>query len=90
MPVALYQQPMEELELRRRYRTIIVASGSFGLLTDPGQASAAARRFFSHLEEGGRLVMSLIMYDPEDEQGEWALEGEREGPDGSMVRCWNR
>src|SRR5436190_23495097 len=35
----LYQQPMEALDLSRSYRTIMVPSSSFQLLTDPHDAA---------------------------------------------------
>src|SRR5207253_7390676 len=50
---ALYQQSMEALALPRRYRTILVPSSSFQLVTDPEAAAAAMRRFLVHLEPGG-------------------------------------
>jgi SAM-dependent methyltransferase len=57
----LFQQAMEALELPRRYRTILVSSSSFQLLTAPGDAAEALRRFSLHLEPGGTLVMSLML-----------------------------
>jgi ubiquinone/menaquinone biosynthesis C-methylase UbiE len=57
----LFQQGMETLDLPRRYRTIVVSSSSFQLLTDPADASEALRRFQVHLEPGGALVMSLML-----------------------------
>lgn len=58
---ALYEQPMEALALPRRYRTILVPSSSFQLLTEPAAAAAALRRFYAHLEPGGTLVMSFMV-----------------------------
>jgi hypothetical protein len=57
----LYQQRMEQLDLPRRYRTILVPSSSYQLLTEPAGAAEALRRFFAHLEPGGTLVMSLML-----------------------------
>jgi SAM-dependent methyltransferase len=57
----LYEQPMEVLALPRRYRTILVPSSSFQLLTDPTAAASALRRFCAHLEPGGTLVMSFMV-----------------------------
>jgi len=57
----LFQQSMDALALPRRYRTIVVSSSSFQLLTDPDAAAAALRRFALHLEPGGTLVMSLML-----------------------------
>jgi SAM-dependent methyltransferase len=57
----LFQQPMEALALPRRYRTILVSSSTFQLLTAPAAAAEALRRFRLHLEPGGTLVMSLML-----------------------------
>jgi SAM-dependent methyltransferase len=56
----LYQQSMEALALPRRYRTILVPSSSFQLVTDSDAAAAAMRRFLVHLEPGGALAMSFM------------------------------
>ena len=57
----LFRQSMDELALPRRYRTIVVSSSTFQLLTEPEAAAAALRRFAQHLEPGGTLVMSLML-----------------------------
>lgn len=57
----LFDQPMESLDLPRRYRTILVSSSSFQLLTDPAVAAEALRRLRAHLEPGGTLIMSLML-----------------------------
>ena len=58
---SLFQQQMQALELPRRYRTIIVPSSSFQLLTDEDDAREALRRFHDHLEPGGSLAMSFML-----------------------------
>ena len=58
---ALFVQQMQALELPRRYRTILVPSSSFQLLTDEDDAREALRRFRDHLEPGGRLAMSFML-----------------------------
>jgi len=58
--VRIFEQPMEELDLPRRYRCIIVPSSSIQLLLDPAGAAAAMRRFHDHLEPGGALVMPFM------------------------------
>jgi ubiquinone/menaquinone biosynthesis C-methylase UbiE len=90
----LYQQTMEMLDLPRHYRTILVPSSSFQLVTEPNDASEAMRRFFQHLEPGGTLVMSFLAYYMGDEQGpivtgEWQKEVVRP-EDGAVVRRWSR
>lgn len=101
---ALYEQPMEALALPRRYRTILVPSSSFQLLTDPAAAAAALRRFRAHLEPGGTLVMPfMVLWDTEVAARtvevrpgvfaapEWYRAAERVRPvDGLLVRRWVR
>ncbi len=52
----LYPQAMHELDLPRRYRTIIVC-GAFGLGATRDQDLEGLRRLRNHLEPGGRLYM---------------------------------
>jgi SAM-dependent methyltransferase len=56
LPVTLYPQAMHELDLPRRYRTIIVC-GAFGLGGSRDQDLEGLRRIRQHLEPGGLLVM---------------------------------
>jgi ubiquinone/menaquinone biosynthesis C-methylase UbiE len=92
----LFQQTMESLDIPRTYRTIIVPSSSFQLLTDPEDAAEAMKRFFRHLEPGGTLVMPfMIIYEGPATSGvvseDWHLAGERVRPDdGALVRRWSR
>lgn len=92
----LFEQTMQQLELPRTYRTIMVPSSSFQLLTDPHDAQEAMRRFFRHLEPGGILVMPfmLLWSGPSTQQivqGAWELNGEAVRPeDGGTIRRWTR
>ena len=52
----LYVQPMHQLDLPRRYATIIVC-GSFGLGSDRERDQEALRRFRQHLQPGGTLLL---------------------------------
>jgi SAM-dependent methyltransferase len=52
----LYAQAMHELDLPRRYRTILVCGG-FGIGGDREQDVEAFRRLYEHLEPGGTLVL---------------------------------
>jgi SAM-dependent methyltransferase len=54
----LYVQAMHELDLPRRYRTIVVC-GSFGLGSDRERDRQALVRFRDHLEPGGRLLLDI-------------------------------
>lgn len=90
----LYHQTMETLTLPRPYRTIIVPSSSFQLLTDPADAREAMRCFFNHLLPGGMLVMPLMPYHTGDNQepeviAEWSREVVRPD-DGATIRRWSR
>jgi ubiquinone/menaquinone biosynthesis C-methylase UbiE len=58
-------QVMEELDLPRKYQTIIVPSSSFLQLTGIGDMRRALKRFLQHLEPGGTLSMSLRVLDPD-------------------------
>jgi ubiquinone/menaquinone biosynthesis C-methylase UbiE len=57
----LFQQHMATLTLPRSYRTIVVSSSTFQLLTEHAAATEALRRLYTHLEPGGTLVMSLML-----------------------------
>jgi len=52
----LYVQPMHELSLPRRYKTIVVCGG-FGIGGTRAQDRQALERFYDHLEPGGRLIL---------------------------------
>lgn len=84
-------QPMEVLDLPRRYKTIIVPSSSFLQLTDRKDMRRALKRFLHHLEPGGTLSMSLRVLDPDPAEEEFAIEAEAIRPsDGALVRRWWR
>lgn len=86
-----YQQAMEELILPRRYRTIFVASSSFQLLLQPGQAQSAMQRFYHQLEPGGALGMTfMIIWQPGDPLlQDWSLLQEAVREDDASVRLWS-
>jgi SAM-dependent methyltransferase len=79
----VFRQSMDDLRLERRYRTIIVPSSSFQLLTDPSAARQALRAFFVHLEPGGAVAMPFIRFRAASEE-HWTVEATL--PDGSLVR----
>jgi SAM-dependent methyltransferase len=92
----VYRQAMQSLRLPKTYRTIIVPSSSFQLLTDPVDATSAMRSFYRHLQPGGVLVMPfMILYAGPQEGGtvtvDWRLAVEKVRPeDGATVRLWSR
>lgn len=92
----LYQQNMEALELPRSYRTIIVPSSSFQLITDPHDAAEAMRRFLHRLEPRGTLVMPFMIPWDGPVTGsivavDWEVVAEQVRPeDGLLIRRWTR
>ncbi len=83
----VHLQSMVDLDLPRRYRTIIVPSSSFQLVLDRDEAGKALRTFHRHLETGGTLAMPIIVLDmPADEV--WTREAALE--DGTTVRRTSR
>jgi len=80
----IVQQRMQELDLARTYRTILVPCGSFQLVIDRGEAMGTLRRFHAHLEPGGVLVLTIYNRWDElkDERvGEWVTRGRAPLPD---------
>ena len=78
----LYAQAMHELDLPRRYRTIVVCGG-FGLGSTREQDAEALRRLHAHLEPGGLLALDTEV--PPDElraRREWAEPKPRKASDG--------
>jgi SAM-dependent methyltransferase len=55
-PPNLYAQALHELDLPRRYRTIVVC-GAFGLGARRADDRESLRRLYEHLEPGGTLVL---------------------------------
>jgi hypothetical protein len=57
----LFRQDIVTLNLPFRYVAVIVAAGSFQLLTDPVAAQKALERIRAHLVEPGLLLMDLYV-----------------------------
>lgn len=67
--VTVYEQAIERLDLRRRYRVVYLAGPTFNLLTDDETALAALTRIRMHLAQGGVALVPLFIPDPTpDEQ----------------------
>jgi ubiquinone/menaquinone biosynthesis C-methylase UbiE len=89
----LYQQKMEALDVPRRYRTVLIPSSSFQLLTDQETARTAMVRFHQQLAGGGALVSPFGFGwregDPLDTG--WKLKFEKQrAEDGALVKAWER
>ena len=77
----LWRAEMETMKLPRSFRTIIVPSSTFQLLTSEASARRGMRRLAAHLAPGGALVMPFLVLAA----GEVAVT-ERERPDGTVIR----
>ena len=83
----LYEQYMEDLNLPRSYRTILVPSSSLQLVIEPERVEQAMERLCAHLELGGALVAPFMTLwkegDPLD--SEWEKTAQR-AEDGALFR----
>lgn len=66
----LYQQALHNLDLPRKYETI-VACGVFGIGVSREQDFIALQRFYEHLLPGGMLLLEVNL--PYNDAKEWAL-----------------
>lgn len=66
----LYQQALHQLELPRRYQTIVVC-GVFGIGVSRAQDFIALQRFYEHLAPGG--VLLLEHYLPYEDAKVWPM-----------------
>jgi SAM-dependent methyltransferase len=91
----LYLQPVQLLDLPRRYATIYIPCGTFCLITDPNEAWEALVRINAHLEDNGVLVFNLfwpfadgepLSPNPLGGDGEWGEIASHRQPDGSVIR----
>ena len=77
---AFHVQAMHELDLPRRYRTIVVCGG-FGLGGGRAQHTEGVRRIYEHLEPGGTFVVdNEVPYAGAREWSYWTKEGRTELP----------
>jgi SAM-dependent methyltransferase len=77
----LCAQPLHELDLPRRYRTIVLCGG-FGLGGNRAHDVEALRRLHEHLEPGGLLVLdNEVPYADEKLWAKWPKEGQHELPE---------
>jgi SAM-dependent methyltransferase len=90
----IYLQPMQRLELPRRYTTVYIPCGAFGLVTDLHQAWESLVRIYAHLEDGGLLVFNLfwpfgggepLSSNPSGAFGAWGELWSHQQADGSTI-----
>ena len=89
----LYEGEMASMTLHRKYRTIIVPSSSFQLVTDEDAAAQAMSRFFDHLMPGGVLIMPFMIFGQgsDGKLSDWRLANEKTRPeDGALVQFYIR
>jgi len=73
----LYEQAMHELDLPRRYRTIVVCGG-FGLGGNRDHDVEALRRIYEHLEPGGLFVVdNEVTFNDSDRWQSWSRSARR-------------
>ena len=73
---SLHAQALHELDLSRRYRTVVVC-GAFGLGSTREQDREALRRIRDHLEPGGRLVLDNEVPNADPRAWPYWLKAER-------------
>ena len=77
---ALYAQSMHQLDLPRRYRTIVVCGG-LGVGSNRANDQRALERFHAHLEPGGTLVFdNEVPYANPRDWTYWPSEQRKELP----------
>ena len=83
----VYEQSLETLVLASRYQTVIIALGSFQLITDRVVAVQILQNLHAHMDQGGDLFIDIFV--PEVTSTELAT---RELPvaDGSIIRLTTR
>jgi len=83
----LYVQSMTELQLPRKYKSILVPSSSMQLLLEPSLPLQAMQRFYEQLESGGALAIPFMALWGEGAplEGEFTQEATRPD-DGATVR----
>lgn len=87
LEVNLYQQALEELDLPRKYRTILVPSSTFQLLLQPERVREGMRRLYAHLQPGGALVMPfMILWEEGDPLEEESVQEATLPESGDLVR----
>ena len=85
LDVVLHQQPMESMELPRRYRSIFLAGATFNLLTDDDTTVRALVHIRDHLLEGGSALIPLFI-PSQSPPAHLGQAREVRDPDGTVLR----
>jgi SAM-dependent methyltransferase len=85
LDVMLYHQPMQSMELPRRYRSIFLAGPTFNLLPDDDTAKRALVQIGKHLDQDGSALIPLFL-PPETPATQLGQAREVHDPDGSLLR----
>ncbi len=64
--VVLHCQPMQSMQLPRRYRSVYIAGPTFNLLPDDDTAAQALAAIASHLDDDGTALVPLFVPGPTD------------------------
>ena len=67
----LFEQHLEQLELRRTYAVVFCAGGSFGLIADLEVAAEALERMHRHIEPRGVLLLEIETPKSANRGGLW-------------------
>jgi hypothetical protein len=100
LSTSLFTQAMHELDLPRRYQTIIVVS-TFGIGTSRSEDAESLKRSHAHLLPGGTLAIDIELpwtngwawsawARPPSKPQRWRPPIQREMPDGSLIQLRTR
>lgn len=77
----LYEQPMDDFDIPRRYQTIYIC-GSFGLAGSREKDAATLRCCYEHLQDGGALLLNIqAEYTSPEAWSEWLPENRKHLPE---------
>jgi len=87
--VTLYNQPMQALDLPKKYNTIYIPCGSFACVMDRRESLEALKRLKAHLAPDGELVFNLFIEEEskpdEAPLTEWKDWARKPLPDGKTL-----
>lgn len=79
LDVTLHEADWVTLDLGRRYQTLYNPAGSFALIHEVDAAHAALAAWRSHLEPGGRLMLTMGAMPEKDRNASWEWRIRRTG-----------